>query len=189
MIFPEMEFMEKLTEIEPGPIAMTTLALHLGRTMNLSKMPDADGFCIWCNTTKLTGRQRRWCGPSCVESGYRYTNPQSPGPKAFVLIHAQACACAFCGLDYTDKVRKIIRDHHAHNVRMKELYKDFRKAIGTEVSYHQVGYNTGDIWHVDHRIPIHQGGRGIGFDNIQVICVECHREKTARENSMRAIND
>ncbi|HEY0278629.1 MAG TPA: HNH endonuclease signature motif containing protein [Solirubrobacterales bacterium] len=40
-------------------------------------------------------------------------------------------------------------------------------------------------WECDHRIPLEDGGPH-HIDNLQVLCVEDHRKKTAREASARA---
>lgn len=39
-------------------------------------------------------------------------------------------------------------------------------------------------WECDHRIPLEDGGPH-HMDNLQVLCVPCHRAKTARENAAR----
>ena len=38
---------------------------------------------------------------------------------------------------------------------------------------------------VDHVLPLRLGGAAWSADNLQSLCVECHRAKTARENSVR----
>jgi len=40
-------------------------------------------------------------------------------------------------------------------------------------------------WEADHRIPLEDGGPH-HIDNLQVLCVPCHRRKTAAEASARA---
>jgi 5-methylcytosine-specific restriction endonuclease McrA len=40
-------------------------------------------------------------------------------------------------------------------------------------------------WEADHRIPLEDGGAH-ELDNLQCLCVPCHRKKTARENRDRA---
>ena len=34
---------------------------------------------------------------------------------------------------------------------------------------------------MDHIQPLHRGGAALDLDNLQAICVDCHREKTAGE--------
>lgn len=40
-------------------------------------------------------------------------------------------------------------------------------------------------WEADHRIPLEDGGAH-ALDNLQCLCVDCHRAKTGRENRERA---
>ena len=39
-----------------------------------------------------------------------------------------------------------------------------------------------DDWHIDHIIPVYKGGK-TNFDNLQMLCIDCHNEKTAIEKS------
>ncbi len=40
-------------------------------------------------------------------------------------------------------------------------------------------------WHCDHMVRVSDGG-STTLDNLQVLCVPCHHEKTRRENLLRA---
>jgi 5-methylcytosine-specific restriction endonuclease McrA len=48
-----------------------------------------------------------------------------------------------------------------------------------------VGQYTGG-WAADHIVPVWRGGGECGLDNLQTLCVPCHRQKTAREAAERA---
>src|SRR5206468_12623880 len=37
-------------------------------------------------------------------------------------------------------------------------------------------------WEIDHKIPIFRGGLS-DWENLQVLCIECHRKKTGKEKS------
>lgn len=41
-----------------------------------------------------------------------------------------------------------------------------------------------DVYDVDHIIPLHHGGSN-ERDNLQIICLECHRRKTIKERIRR----
>ena len=43
--------------------------------------------------------------------------------------------------------------------------------------------NRGRKLECDHVIPLSDGG-GKGIDNLQALCVECHHDKTQRENGV-----
>lgn len=42
-----------------------------------------------------------------------------------------------------------------------------------------------DCWHMDHIVPLWQGGVDLE-SNMQVLCIPCHKEKTAQEAAERA---
>ena len=50
------------------------------------------------------------------------------------------------------------------------------------------GDTFGTVWHNDHVVPIAEGGTD-AVENFQALCVECHTNKTARENQMRRKSD
>lgn len=35
-----------------------------------------------------------------------------------------------------------------------------------------------DEWHADHIVPVHKGGGGCDIDNLQTLCIPCHKDKT-----------
>ena len=43
----------------------------------------------------------------------------------------------------------------------------------------------GNIWHADHKVAVADGGGECTVDNMQVLCVACHLEKTRRESRER----
>ena len=166
---------------EPGPIAKEQMwryrkARSVGMD-HLRKTPD--GRCAWCNVTRITDRRRKYCTDDCSQSAYFYSYPQNPAAKAWRLIEVQACACVGCGLDYTAEIERRIQGIEHYNDRMRKQHPDWFKA--DKVTYYRLGYNTGEKWHVDHINPLFKGGDGIGMDNVQVLCVECHKRKTVEE--------
>lgn len=38
----------------------------------------------------------------------------------------------------------------------------------------------GGLWDADHIIPVREGGGSCGLDNIQTLCIPCHKHKTHR---------
>lgn len=98
--------------------------------------------------------------------------------KMFILITLQDCACTGCGECFDDKLKeladswwRVIQDR-----QQSGIWKEY-KAVPLSL----LGDNTGNLWHVDHIIPIFRGGAGVGIENIQVLCVKCHKKKTIRE--------
>jgi 5-methylcytosine-specific restriction endonuclease McrA len=73
--------------------------------------------------------------------------------------------CQHCGYDHTYERRARRRDE------LKERYGDpYEHDCGLEV---------------DHIIPVSEGGHPFDPANLQTLCTDCHKHKTARENSER----
>lgn len=43
------------------------------------------------------------------------------------------------------------------------------------------------LWHMDHIIPVVEGGGCCGLDNLRTLCLWCHKEETADLASRRAL--
>jgi hypothetical protein len=160
--------------VPPGPIAQSKIELHRGkRWMNLSELKVINRICKWCETGQIADARRHYCSPKCQDSADLWCRPQSPAAKAFVLVFKQDGCCTFCGLSWEDELCK----------RIDESRRRYSPDPTGRTLLWRIGYGTGDLWHVDHVIPIHKGGNGVGLDNVQVICVKCHFRKTAKDNS------
>ena len=46
----------------------------------------------------------------------------------------------------------------------------------------------GHAWHADHIVPVHRRGGECGLENMQTLCVVCHRNKTREEAEERALD-
>ena len=181
-----LHLLEQWAYVEPGPITKKhldeTSSATNKRWANLSDFKKtADSKCGWCNEIDVPGKLRKYCSDDCRNSASLYCFPQTPKTKAWVFINKQDCVCLGCGECFDEEVDKKIMDKWMHYTKnMPDEWK-----VKTKVTYHSVGYDTGYLWNVDHVVPLHLGGSGIGLENIQVICVPCHEKKTAGENSSR----
>ena len=108
------------------------------------------------------------------------------------LIVHQAFGCAGCGISFEEEIRKRTREIWERENRLGALIYTFhpfnskkRTAEDPEskVTYYQIGDNTGHIHQTDHIIPVHKGGDGIAPENLQVLCVPCHKKKTREDHS------
>lgn len=177
-----IKLLEDITMVPPGAKTLAALeGVKKRRMLSMDHVRVIDGHCAWCNQIPIRKRNQKYCSPSCKESAYFYCYPQTPAAKMFVFIQRQGCSCTICGECFEDQIAEKIR----------KLRKDWDRSMDSEyggwmkgkITYHAVGYNTGDIWQVDHIIPLHKGGDGIGLENIQVVCKACHLRKTVYERS------
>lgn len=157
----------------PGPKAELAMKPYqFKRTAPPRIFEPEEGDCAWCNASPIPSCRKKYCSTDCVSSLYIWTAPQSPTAKGFILIERQDFACAACGLDWSYDVKK--RMDIARHYRHKEKF-----------SYGYLMNNTGHLLQVDHIIPIHLGGDGIGLGNVQVICAGCHLRKSASERKKK----
>lgn len=130
------------------------------------KEPNAQmGQCRWCGE-KLTGlraSRRNYCyqdreGRDCVGEWNRSRtwDTRIAIRKMARLAGEATLSCADCGV-------------------LCERLNDRGGMDGTECA----------MWEADHEIPLEDGGEH-ALENLKPRCVECHRKKTARENSARA---
>lgn len=186
----DFELLEPLKLIEPSEFAKAQLDAHgSGRFKSLSDLvAKRKKHCVWCGKA-LEGRRVRWCGSDCAFSAGFHCAPQSPDAKMYRLINAQQCACKRCGLDFSEEIQKRLKEKYARlNKVGASIWEGLKRRERTpedppeKVTYYSLGYYSGDIWQTDHIIPVHRGGKGIDPNNLQVLCVPCHKQKTKADN-------
>lgn len=75
--------------------------------------------------------------------------------------------CKGCGIDCI-KAKRII--NKIKNEDEKLLLLEFWKFDGHRV-----------FWEADHIVPVFKGGGQSGLDNIQTLCIKCHKIKSKKE--------
>lgn len=170
---------------KPGPAALSAILPHLNsRRCNLSLLPEDHEHCAWCNTRPLPNKRHKYCDRHCSDSAFMYCNPQSKPSRMYVLTYLQHSACTLCGLDYSDFIKELIDKRWKAWTDLAYWRRVTISYGGTEhglMSLSYLGDQCGSIWEVDHIEPIFKGGIGIGFDNIQVVCKACHKQKSIAE--------
>jgi hypothetical protein len=177
-----VELLEKIELTPPGPRALELIEkFRYKRSVALAYLEVVDKKCCWCNVNDIKPPKRRYCSTNCVSSGWFYANPQDPKCKMWLFINRQNCICYGCGEDFQEEVAQRIIKKREHYDRMKKNYPTENAYWEGPVPYHAIGDNTGHIWQVDHIIPMFKGGHGLDLNNIQVLCVPCHKRKSALE--------
>lgn len=178
MAIDELNLLDIEERVEPCASALEQLnRVGPTRGFSLGNLNNIPGRCVWCEQ-KLIGKRSRWCSHKCVSSAQDYCYPSTPAAKMRRLIFDQACACTICGTSFDEEIRGMILDKFQRINRHKQSGQK-----PDRVSLHMLGNWTGDVWQTDHIVPLFKGGKGIDPKNLQVVCVQCHEEKTIKERS------
>jgi HNH endonuclease len=163
--------------------------LHVGEP----KAPDCpQGFCRWCGdeiqlidpTDYRRARRRYHYGDEhevgdtdCLTRWKESVNWNARDAVKLRELEAHGkLFCAECGLVVYEPGRPWPKRLHA-------MPRADRPDLNPEIA---ALYRATEIpWQCDHRIPLEDGGPH-HIDNLQVLCVACHRTKTAREATARA---
>ncbi len=93
------------------------------------------------------------------------------------------CACG-CNNQLIGKRTKWYSDEcRIQSLHHYYILKGDSKFIRAEVFRRDMGYcrSCGVFsidWQADHILPVHKGGGACSLDNIQTLCIECHKAKT-----------
>ena len=125
------------------------------------KRRDADGkwLCRLCAKV-CPVRRTSYCSTACWREVETRCNAGSLRRAVVARDHG---ICATCGLDCRRTTADAKRRLPWHSGR---------------------GY-IDDGWEADHVVPVHRGG-DLSLANVQTLCLECHKRKSAREAGVRA---
>lgn len=183
------KLIKPLVLIEPGPRTSEILKpFRNQRNVTLDILDPTDGICIWCNVNRLPKKRRKYCSEVCCNSAHSYCYNNTNHIKGHWLVYKQECACAGCGESFEEMVRQKIENRLNRVTEWNEELKKFnpygtrQHPVNNFSTYYAVA-DSGHIIQVDHITPIHRGGDGIGFSNIQILCINCHKAKTTNERT------
>lgn len=119
------------------------------------------GFCACGCDRKLEGRARRWFSKECTQfasSVFNVISGKSEAIRFYLREINGGYICSSCGIN--------------ERVASDMYYRETKSGI------------VNSCIHLDHIIPVHQGGGGCWLSNYQFLCVGCHREKTKNERKV-----
>ena len=129
--------------------------------------------CLNCDVI-LTGRRRRYCSDKCSYDFYVKNNWGAIRDKAVAKSNFTCVKCGF-HLEKTDKP-------HYHSNGYKSGFYYYR--IAAPDGHPLLGRETTEpskFFIGDHILPICLGGEEFDESNVQILCVECSKEKTKRD--------
>ena len=165
------------------------------RKRAMQKGPNGRNICrCGCDREVPKGRWT-FFGPECVHDWKLKTDPGYLRDKTFERDKGR---CASCGMD-TEAARKEVRKLTAYvwRSRARNVHcckntpppptttdREIARALG----FRDAGFPSPNQtwWNADHIIEVVRGGGECGLENIQTLCIACHKRKTARLARERA---
>lgn len=127
---------------------------------------------------KLTGRRRRWATDECQQFAYYICQIIIGDSQVIRLVMRQLYEeqCFICAR--TDKDFNTTHEFPEFNRtddidKWDKQYNRYVNQFATKI-------------HLDHIIPVHQGGGSLWLDNYQFLCIDCHKTKSRNERKFSA---
>lgn len=123
-----------------------------------SKLPEPDGkHCVICGED-LPKRKRKYCSDDCFLKWYRSLGVKDWNFTRWQAFERDNFTCQKCGKQHLPE------------------YVEYDGKTYMEAMPPLIG---------DHIIPIFLGGAEFDLDNVQTLCIECSKVKTAEEAKLR----
>lgn len=139
--------------------------------------PDkSDKTCACGCGRELTGRRRRWFSDECSSFSFTVHQIISGDANTIRRVFREVFgkeSCMHCGRTDNDIPRKSFNpenepDFHKRNKLWNREIKEMANKI-----------------HVEHITPVHKGGGGCWLGNYQLLCEDCHKQKTKNDRSTK----
>lgn len=128
----------------------------------VKKGENGHNLCRFCEIEVPKGRHT-FCSQLCVEEWSVRSNTHFMRRKVFERDRG-VCAC--CGLDANGWLEFVMRQPHS----ARDVLRDALR-INNRITF----------WDVDHILPVSHGGGECGLENLQTLCIWCHRKKSLRD--------
>lgn len=148
----------------------------------LPKGPNGRNLCRKCQTEVPKGK-RTFCSQKCVDDWKLTTDPTFLRRRVYKRDQG---VCAECYLDTREVERAIETLRSMAYGRYAERFIGLMGIHRQLVDLLKAGTHRSSFWDADHVQEVVNGGGECGLDNIQTLCVWCHKAKTARLAKERA---
>lgn len=126
--------------------------------------------CLWCQAEIQAPRVT--CSEQCL---HEYRLRHEPSYFREQVFLRDKGICATCELDIVAIYNQIQQLPEQERQRLWKLH---------EIPPHR---RNGPAWDLDHIVEVVDGGGMCGLDNAQTLCCSCHKKKTARLATARAM--
>lgn len=139
-------------------------------------------LCRWCGQ-ETASRRKTFCSSECVHQHMIRSSGQYI--RRCVLIRDQGI-CAKCGLNAHLLYKQVRQARHSPDKQISILQGTALLTSRRLLSSKRL--RAGDFWHVDHILPVSEGGGACGLDNLRTLCKPCHAEVT-RDLARHAVHE
>ena len=123
--------------------------------------PNGRGLCRWCSL-EVPPRRFTFCSAYCVHEWKLRTQPAYLREQVFLRDRG---ICAACFVDTIEALRQLRRSR-GNNRGQLMLHWGLRTGIRRS------------LWEADHVVAVVEGGGECDLENIQTLCLRCHRTAT-----------
>ena len=174
-------------QIVPCGNPQIALAIQPGRRYNNSSdiPPMPDKLCFWCGKNKIVHPRRKYCSKECSESANLMLAPQTDSGRGY-LLSRQDCKCNLCGISWEPWIKLIIQYLNEKKYKIEPWTIGSRCSCQKGQIYHTWRFDIrGDTlqslglppMEIHHIVPVKAGGSCYGFDNLELLCDECHTKR------------
>jgi len=123
--------------------------------------PNGRGLCRWCSL-EVPPRRLTFCSDYCVHEWKLRSQPAYLREQVFLRDKG---ICARCRIDTVRELRRLRRSRGENRRQFLTHWGLLRRTRRS-------------LWDADHIIPIIEGGGECDLDNIQTLCLRCHKLAT-----------
>lgn len=127
----------------------------------VQKGPGGRGLCRWC-ALEVPPRRFTFCSAYCVHEWKLRTQPGYLREQVFLRDRG---ICAGCRIDSLEALRNLKRSRGNRRIHLM-LHWGLKTRIRKS------------LWEADHILPVVEGGGECDLENIQTLCLRCHRTVT-----------
>lgn len=139
--------------------------------LNLPRTSNGFTSCRWCKGDVHPPR-RTFCSKSCVHEHLLRANNKYMRNQVYARDKG---VCSMCSVDCKLVAKQV--QLHGRVARDKYGISAHRRCWKTKLG--------GGLWDVDHIVPVFEGGGQCGLENLQTLCIPCHKRKTQQQRRKR----
>ena len=143
------------------------------------KNPKGNGYLCRVCRAELPGRQSNFCSDKCTQHYRIVCWPSYARNKVYKRDNG---VCASCQLDTEQLKRRV--EARQYKINKERRLKGLLPVNFVSRWESRWGFERGvnySYWENDHIVPVEHGGAVLGLDNMQTLCLRCHREKTKEQ--------